>query len=197
VLTGMKLKVSLGNSKIGKVPNVSLPPISTCRADPPCAKDCYANKLYRMYPNVKAAWDSNLALYQEAPDQFFGELSMYLTFHKPERFRLFVSGDFPDEVFFVRVMDVFASYPMTQVLCFTKRYEFPLYVAPPNVNLVLSLWPGLTIPDIAQDFACAWLADDDRREPGTHVRCHGNCVGCDYKCFSAVSPNLHVVFERH
>ena len=194
---GTRLRISEGNSKLGKVPNLSLPPVTTCRAEAPCAADCYAVKFYRMYPSVKSAWDSNLQFYQEDPDGFFSELILYLAIAKPKRFRLFVGGDFPDEVFFVRIMDVFGSYPDTQVLCFTKRFEYPLYIVPLNVNLVLSMWPGLEIPEIAVDFPCSWLSEDERRPLATHIKCVSNCIECGYKCFTAVSRDLHCVFDKH
>lgn len=194
---GMRLKISEGNSKLGKVPNLSLPPVITCRPDVPCSADCYAVKFYRMWLTVRDAWDANLQFYREDPDGFFHDLILYLAMKKPKRFRLFVSGDFPDEIFFDRIMDVFGSYPDTQVLCFTKRFEYPLYIAPQNVNLVLSMWPDLEIPEIAADFPCSWLAEDDRRPEATHIRCVSNCVECGYKCFTAVSCDLHCVFDKH
>jgi hypothetical protein len=198
MLDGMRLKISEGNSKLGKIPNLSLPPVTTCRPGAPCATEgCYAVKFYRMYPTVRSAWDSNLRLYQEDPDGFFSDLIVYLTMKKPERFRLFVSGDFPDEIFFVRIMDVFGSHPETKVLCFTKRFEYPLYITPRNVNMVLSMWPGLEIPDIAEDFPCSWLSTDVRRPIMTHIKCVSNCMECGYKCFTAVSRDLHCVFDPH
>ena len=198
MIDGQILKISEGNSKIGKIPNLSLPPVVTCRPDAPCAQHgCYAAKFYRMYPNVRNAWDSNLRLLQEDPEKFFYDLTLYLAVNKPERFRLFVSGDFPNELFFIQIMSIFDSYPETQVLCFTKRYDYPLHLAPENVNLILSMWPGLEVPDVSVDYPCAWLAEDDRRPVATHIRCLSNCVECGYKCFHAVSRELHCVFDRH
>lgn len=34
----MKLSISAGNDKMGRIPSVSLPPIETCKAGVPCAK---------------------------------------------------------------------------------------------------------------------------------------------------------------
>lgn len=67
----MKLHISNGNTKLGQVPNISFPPVKTCRKKVPCAKDgCYALKFYRMWPAVKNAWDENYKLYKKDPAQF-------------------------------------------------------------------------------------------------------------------------------
>lgn len=195
---GMLLKISLGNSKLGNVPNLSLPPISTCREDAPCHGKCYARKFYHMWPNVKAAWDSNYSLYQEDPDRFFHDLIVWLTINKPPRFRLHVSGDFPDEMYFIKMCEIFEAQPQTQCLVFTKRYDYPLLIAPPNMRVVLSMWPGLEMPDNAYEFACAYLSTDPRVfELETVIRCKGGCVECGYACWHGLNPELPVVFDMH
>ena len=195
---GMLLKISLGNSKLGNIPNLSLPPIISCRQGVPCHSDCYAQKFYRMWPSVKAAWDSNLRLYDEDPDRFFSDLIVWLTINKPPRFRLHVSGDFPDEMYFIRMCDVFEAQPQTQCLVFTKCYDYPLRVAPPNMKVVLSLWPGLDTPEAAEEFPCAYLSHDHRvAELETVIKCKSGCVECGYACFNGLSPELPVVFDMH
>ena len=195
---GMILKISPGNSKLGNVPNLSLPPITSCRQDVPCHSKCYAQKFYRMYPNVRAAWDSNMKLYDEDPDRFFHDLIVWLTLKTPERFRLHVSGDFPDEMYFIRMCEVFEKQRGTQCLVFTKRYDFPLRIAPPNMKVVVSLWPGLDTPEIAEDLPCAYLSSDDRTaELETFIKCKGSCADCNYACFHSVSSELPVVFDLH
>ena len=102
---GIRLKISTGNSKLGPVPNISLPPILTCRDDAPCVKDCYAKQFFIMYPNVRNAWSKNYHLYKEDQLTFWGDLVMFLTLERPRRFRLFVGGDFPDKEFFDKFLD--------------------------------------------------------------------------------------------
>ena len=195
---GISLKISPGNTKIGQTPNLSLPPVTTCRSDAPCTKGCYAVKFYRMWKTVREAWDHNLNLYRTSPDQFFGELAIYLTMKSPERFRLHVAGDFPDEEYFLRIADVFAAYSRTSVLAFTKRFDYPLDAAPPNMKIVLSMWPGMDIPDIADRYPLAWLDGDPRRPVrSAHIACPGSCVECEYTCWQGVSTELPVVFKQH
>lgn len=49
----MEVKISSGNSKLGKIPSVSLPAGITCRNDCECSKKCYAKKLERLRRTVK------------------------------------------------------------------------------------------------------------------------------------------------
>lgn len=195
---GITLRISSGNTKIGKTPNLSLPPVTTCRTDALCFADCYAAKFYRIYPNVRAAWDFNLHLYKTNPDQFFSELAIYLTMKTPERFRLHVSGDFPDVEYFSRIADVFSAYPNTSVLAFTKRFDYPLDEAPRNMKIVLSAWPGMDLPSNIDRYPVAWLDSDPRRPVGTpYISCPGSCVECEFACWHGVSAELPVVFKKH
>lgn len=118
---------------------------------------------------------------------------------KPERFRLFVGGDFPDVQFFMTICDVFASYPDTQVLVFTKKYNLPFEYLPPNINLVLSMWPGLDIPEkYYGELPFAWLEDDVRRPQGEpYILCPGGCDDCGHRCWHSINSDLPVVFRRH
>lgn len=204
MLDGMLLKISLGNSKIGGVPNLSLPPIATCRPGAPCANICYAKHAYNRWPNVKKAWDSNLSLYLEDPDKFWHDLCLFLAVGNYRRFRLFVGGDFPDEMFFVKSMDIFSTYKDISILCFTKRYEYVnnnLDDIPDNVNLVISAWPGLEVPDLVRVLPSAWLQGDERFfdwfPESPYVNCPGNCDTCGHQCWHAVSPELPVIFKQH
>lgn len=200
MLDGVRLKISPGNSKLGPVPNISLPPILTCRDDAPCVKDCYAKQFFIMYPNVRNAWSKNYHLYKEDQLTFWGDLVMFLTLERPRRFRLFVGGDFPDKEFFDKFLDIAITFSDINFLCFTKRYEFvedAIGCVPPNLKLVLSIWPGLEIPDCACQFPTAWLSNDDRFQAETYIKCGGKCYDCGYQCWSAISPELPVVFDKH
>lgn len=103
----MRLTISKKNSKIGKIPNISFPPGATCTPGVPCYRQgCYAERLYKRLPSVRIAWSDNLQLYKADPDRFFHELGRWLWENRPERFRLFVGGDFPDEEFYWRTEDL-------------------------------------------------------------------------------------------
>ena len=201
---GMKLKVSRGNSKIGEVPNISLPPVTTCQPGVPCVNDCYALKAYNRWPAPRNAWDSNLQLYTEDPERFFDELCIYLSLSNANRFRFFVGGDFPDIDFTAKVFDIATTYSDISFLAFTKRYDYMkelLQVIPDNFKVVLSIWPGLPVPDLTASLPSAWLKEDARFsvffKDSPYIRCPGKCDNCGYKCWAAINPELPVVFNKH
>ena len=199
---GKTIKISLGNSKIGNVPNLSLPPIITCRAEAPCAGNCYAAKCYNRWSSVKNAWDHNFALYEEDRESFFRQLHHWLRMNEPRRFRFFVGGDFPDRLFMRRIFKVIKDNRNISFLAFTKQYEMVdnLYSEiPSNLNLILSMWPDLEVPDLVNYLPSAWLTTDDRFDKyfTTYISCKENCAECMYSCWSAVSPNLPVKFNLH
>lgn len=194
----MRLKISLRNSKIGKVPNLSLPPGTSCVPDIPCYNEgCYAMKAYRLYPGTRNAWDSNLQFYNEKPLLFFAEFSAWLSQHKPKRFRLFVGGDFPSWDFYVHMTILAQLYPKTKFLIFTKRYDYDYSLKPDNLQVILSTWPGMPLPENT-NLPWAWLEEDDRRPKNqTYLVCPGGCTNCNHKCWDFISAHTPVVFKKH
>ena len=70
----MPVKISTTNSKLGLIPSVNLPPITTCRPHCPCAKDCYATKGRFRFKNVKDNLANNYKLYFYDPEAYFAEI---------------------------------------------------------------------------------------------------------------------------
>jgi len=196
----MLLKISPRNSKIGDTPNFSLPPGVSCVPDVPCfTEGCYALNCYRRFKNTRKAWDSNLDLYKSNPDTFFKDLHEWLCLHRPVRFRVFVGGDFPDESFWYRFCRVAIGHYDVKFLIFTKRYDYNYTFKPHNVQIILSVWPGLELPTNT-DLPWAWLAEDPRRpQERPYIMCPGGCGKdqCGHKCWGLVSPEVPVVFEKH
>ena len=91
--------ISHGNMKIGKIFNINLPPGISCYKGVPCNcnSGCYALKAYKMYPNVKKAWDENFEIYQDNPKYYFDNIIIQLKSKKYfDRFRWHSSGDIVD-----------------------------------------------------------------------------------------------------
>ena len=138
------LSVSAGNTKMGVIPSVSLPPVTTCRADAPCKKECYACKLCRLRSTVRNAYERNLDLYRQNPDQYFLELSAYMTISS--FFRMHVSGDIPDPEYFTRLVKAARKNKRCSILIFTKQYEIVNdYITgggriPNNLKIIFSDW---------------------------------------------------------
>ena len=69
------ISISNGNSKMGHIPSVSLPPIVTCKNCSSCAKKCYAAKLCRMYKTVREAYARNLEILKENRNAYFNQVT--------------------------------------------------------------------------------------------------------------------------
>ena len=93
----MDVKISAGNMKLGKIPNVNLPPIITCAYRVPCMKKCYAMKAYRAYPNARDAWNNNLNIYHMNKEEYFASIIKQLKKIKHfDKFRWHSAGDILD-----------------------------------------------------------------------------------------------------
>jgi len=195
----MKLIFSEGNIKLGSIPNLNLPPGTTCAEGVPCYNDgCYAVQSWKQYPGVRRAWQNNLDLYNEDPINFYDQLCQYLYEKKPEYFRLHSAGDFPDMAYWLLFRDVCKNYPNTKFLVFTKRYhDWEFNDVPKNLSLVFSIWPGWKLPD-TKNFPWAWLEEDIRRPMnGYWFRCHGECQSCGNVCWNKLDADVDVVFNKH
>lgn len=176
-----KLHVSNGNSKMGAIPSVSLPPVITCRPGAPCVKDCYACKLCRLYKNVKASYNENLALYRTDPASFFNQLDDALK--TSAFFRLHVSGDFPDGAYFSRIVETVRKNKHCTVLAFTKQFEIVNdYIKnggriPKNFKIIFSTWDGWT-PANPYNMPESAVIFKHTAVPDTWKICGGNCTEC-------------------
>lgn len=187
--------ISAGNTKLGKVSNISLPPMVTCRKPAPCVKQCYAKKAFRLYPSVRRNWQENWDLYQQNPDRYFNEIREWLRLHLPTHFRWHVSGDVPDRDYFWEMYDIAEEFPEIRFMLFTKRWDFlPDRFIPDNLSIILSMWPGLGNPRKLK-LPRAWLSHDDRK-PKYYFKCPGKCDRC-YKCWELVRIGYDVVFDLH
>lgn len=66
----LHVSISRGNSKMGSVPSVSLPPVKTCspEAVKHCGKKCYVKRyVLRRQKTVGAAYERNLYILQNDP----------------------------------------------------------------------------------------------------------------------------------
>jgi hypothetical protein len=201
----MKISISEGNTKLGgRVSNISLPPVVTCRKDAPCARACYARKAYCNYAQTtsKPAWDGNLQFYREDYKGYFEAIAQYL--EKPRKrpiefFRWHISGDIPDPKYFRNMLRIAARFPKVRFLVFTKRYEmvsFSKALPAPNLSIVFSAWPGLDLFN-PKGYPVAWMDDGtDSRIPESALHCPGNCSACG-ACFELAKTGRDVVFKKH
>lgn len=198
----MHLHISKGNSKLGLVPNISLPPGASC-GKVPCTKACYAQKFYRCYTAAREQWGENHKLWKTDPKRFKNELSVYLDKRKPTRFRWHVGGEIPDRRYLRLMCDVAAEHKDTKFFAYTKRYgwlqRLPVEACPTNLTLIASRWPGWPCPeDVARRFPQSWVLDPkyvDIYIPANARFCPGSCRTCDL-CWMMKAGDS-VVFHRH
>jgi len=190
------IHVSWGNMKLGAIPNVSLPPVQTCRQHAPCAKKCYALKAWRMYPSARRAWRANLREYRNDPQSYFRQLTYALKARAPRFFRWHASGDIPDAEYLKGMINLAKSCPQTRFLAFTKQYELVQGKRlPANLTVVLSAWPGLPLPSTTRPIA--YMQDGtETRVPSNAIECPGNCETCG-QCWSLPQIHRDVVFHAH
>lgn len=199
----MKIKVSPGNSKMGSIKSVSLPSIVTCPSFVPCSIVCYANKLERIRPYVKRAYEINYNILIKDPDTYWREVEASVMTSR--FFRFHVSGDIPTPDYLQRMIGVAGRNPHCEILCFTKRYKWvndalDLLILPKNLHLIFSVWAG-------------YPYENPHRLPEAHVRykdgsttasdravgCSGNCTECaitDSGCW-VLKNGEQVVFNQH
>ncbi len=197
----MNCKISDRNSKLGKVPNVSLAPIETCDKNLPCYKSCYAMKSYRLYPSTKNAWNNNTELARTDLDTFFGDIHKYIDKKKKPVpfFRWHVGGDILNEEYFLGMVQLAIDNPQTIFLAFTKKYHIVNEYSgtiPANFTIVFSAWPGLDM-DNPDNYPIAWMQDGtETRVPDKTLECPGNCETCGM-CFQIDKIGMDVCFHKH
>lgn len=200
----MHVSISPGNTKMGHISSISLPPGLTCPTDAPCFKDCYAQKLLRIRPPVKDAYARNFRIFRLDPEQYFREVEAAIMTSR--FFRFHVAGDIVDDEYFARMVDVAERNKHCEILCFTKRYGIiNQYIQdglaiPKNLHIIFSVWRG-------------YPHDNPFHLPEAHVRykdgkttadknailCKGNCTDCaktNGGCWSLL-PGQQIVFDQH
>jgi hypothetical protein len=203
-----EIYISKGNMKLGNIWNISLPPILSCAKKLPCYKTCYARKAYRLYPGTKKAWDKNFNLYKINPDKYFKLLDEFLQDKQPEYFRFHVSGDIPDQEYFNRmIFDIVMKHKNIKFLIFTKKFNIikTLNNPPPNISIILSMWPNLPIDKgLQKKYPVAWMYDKKNPDPRIPkeniIKCNSNCQTCNKigkTCWNLFKLGKDVVFHKH
>jgi len=178
----LKISVSPGNTKLGAVPSVSLPPVITCKKGCLCGKDgvCYALRICRIRPSVCNAYTRNFQAWNEFPEAF--ELQVKSAACTSRFFRWHVSGDIVNMDYLKMMVRIARELPMTQFLAFTKQYEIvnqfmETESIPENLKLIFSAWPGMDMPNPHELPVANVIFKGE--QPAEHWKiCGGNCTEC-------------------
>ena len=197
------VKISKGNSKLGAIPSVSLPSIKTCRQCA-CREKCYAQKLERLRPAVRNAYQHNLEVLLKEPETYWREVEASVMMSR--FFRFHVSGDIPTAEYLANMVAIAGRNDHCEILCFTKRYEtvneFIQHNGelPSNLHMVFSGWVGL---DLVNPFALpeahVRYRDGFTTARDDAVECGGNCTECALTaggCWN-LKKGQQVVFNEH
>jgi hypothetical protein len=196
--------ISKGNSKLGKIPNVSLIPIKDCKNCKFCSKDCYALKSWKMYPNARKAWTENSKLAHTNITMYFNNIIAFILKDKPKYFRWHVAGDILNQIYLNRMILIAHCFPKTRFLCFTKRFDldyqnygFSYPNIPNNLAIFFSMWSGMKKPKKIKGINFTWCQDGtEKRIPKNAIYCQGNCSNCK-TCWHLKDANVDVVFNLH
>ena len=197
------VKISKGNSKLGAIPSVSLPSIKTCR-NCACQEKCYAQKLERLRPAVRNAYQHNLEVWIKDPETYWREVEASIMMSR--FFRFHVSGDIPSFKYLINMVEIARRQPHCEILCFTKKYNLVNELIeqggelPGNLHMIFSGWVGL---EMANPFslpeAHVRYRDGSTTAREGAIECSGNCTECaltEGGCWN-LQKGQQVVFNEH
>lgn len=197
------VKISKGNSKLGAIPSVSLPSIKTCRQCA-CREKCYAQKLERLRPAVRNAYQHNLEVLLKEPETYWREVEASVMMSR--FFRFHVSGDIPTAEYLANMVAVAGRNSHCEILCFTKRYEMVNEFIekngelPSNLHMIFSGWIGLNMVNpFSLPEAHVRYRDGSTTACDDAVECGGNCTECaltEGGCWN-LQKGQQVVFNEH
>ena len=198
-MSAHRLRVSIGNIKLGGIGSVSLPPLVTCAPDIPCGDDCYAVKLGKRRPNVLESWKANLRFLRDDRAGYFEAIAEHFRKHEPRFFRFHVSGDFINAGHLLETIKLARSFPTVKILAFSKRFEFFPHprAIPASFALIASQWDGWK--ESPRGFRKAWIRfpdNPDPRIPSRALECPGSCEACAL-CWNLRKLRADVVFDKH
>ena len=193
VIDTLKVCISKGNRKIGKVMNVSLMPILTCHNCKECKKLCYDIKACLQYSNtVLPARVKNTVLAKYDRDRFFDEIDKACSRRRLHKyFRWHVAGDILDMDYFERMLDICRNHPDFKFWTYTKYYtivnmycdKYGKNAIPENFSIMFSEWDGMPLdnPYNFPVFSCKLKDGNKNRtesEFNSMYKCPGNCDIC-------------------
>lgn len=180
----IRLSISKGNRKIGRVMNVSTAAIVTCGNCTECQGYCYDLKACLMRFNVRNARAKNTALLYRDRDEFFRQVSEACDRRRTNKyFRWHVSGEILDLDYFGRMVQIAVDHPDFVFWTYTKRYDIVnRFVAdggfiPGNFTVMFSEWRGMPI-DNPYGFPEFRVLFEGEEAPADAFVCPGNCDIC-------------------
>lgn len=185
----IKMAISKGNRKIGRVMNVSLPPLLSCSNCSGCSKLCYDIKACLQYPDtVIDARMRNFTVLQKDRAEYFRRIDEAISRRRLHKFfRWHVAGDIVDVDYFSRMVEIAKAHPDFIFWTYTKNYavvnqwvtENGRDAIPGNLSVMYSEWRGMPM-DNPHNFPEFRVVFKGEQPPRGHY-CPGNCDICKEK----------------
>jgi len=200
----MKISISKGNTKLGRIAQFNLLPGVSCskEAGKTCFVDgCYAKKSLR-YPAVQNAWGKNTEIVKHNLFKFYSEMTDFLNTYNGEYFRIHSSGDFIDKNYFKVWLTIIKEFPEIKFLAYTKQFDIVLdglrgEKKPENLALYISIWEGEKITGPADilhtvyDIPYTAVIPNEGHHVGDAFLCPGDCRSCKV-CYHG-HRNIHFI----
>ena len=186
-LSEIKVCLSDGNRKIGKVMNVSTAPVFCCGNCAECRHLCYDIKACFQYENVRDARARNTVLARQNPEEYFRQIDEAISRRRTNKyFRWHVAGDILNYAYFENMVRIAEKHPDFLFWTYTKMYWIvnqyidnhgPL---PSNLHVMFSEWRGMPMdnPHGMPEFRVVFHDDAVKPDPKTCHYCPGNCDIC-------------------
>lgn len=184
-----------GNRKLPASTGIfNLPRAITCPGRTAyCQKVCYANKAERMYKAVLPYRTRMLTLTKDPG--FVGLMTAEILRSKRRVIRIHESGDFYDQGYLDKWLDIARALPAVTFYAYTKSWMLDFGARPANFIIRLSTDPSSpadalqALPGFDGE---AWTVQKKSIEKPNTFLCPGSCKLCDY----CLKPG-HVQFHEH
>ena len=204
----INIHISGGNTKLGSIMNISLPPVVTCHNCSSCKNYCYAVRSYNRFTGTAAGWNENYFLFLSDPLRYFDDISDAVKLQR--FFRWHVSGDIVNGAYFAGMIRVAHDNPKVEFLAFTKAYQIVNAaiaagaVIPSNLHLLFSAAPGVDMPNPYRLPECHINFADPALNTYSggaeyEYHCTGNCTECAINgcgCFF-LKPGDVTIINQH
>lgn len=200
------IHISDGNTKMGRVPSVSLLPFLTCtkEACQMCGPQCYTARMACRRNPILHAWAVNTVMAFHYPQEFWAQLNDALKGFR--FFRFFVGGDIPTRGFYYRMIEAARNNPHCQMWFFTKKHHMVTDLAdeeiidsgtlPDNLTHIFSGWDGVR-PYNPHQFPETNTYEQEK--PLEWLSCGNDCFHCacyGLGCTRAKSGEI-IGFKKH
>ena len=199
------LCISDGNKKIGRVLNVSLPPIKTCPNCKECMFYCYDVKACLQYPNtVIDARIRNYTILKKDRKLYFETIEKAIAKRRTNKyFRWHVSGDIVDIDYLENMIEIAKRHSDFIFWTYTKNYkvvneyceQYGKESIPKNLSIMFSEWVGLKMEN-PYKFAEFKFVPKDTEDKPKGFYCLGNCDLCKAKKLGCIGHKTTYVLEH-